>query len=177
MAVHPLRPATDRRLGRPLPHQPANRTQAHPPAIACKQRPSFKSVPCGTDFVSGISTPFGVLSPAGGQVAYALLTRSPLGFCRNKIPVRLACVRHAASVHHEPGSNSQKISYLNNPFGLLKPYFSIAYSALKRIFYFSLFLLRPFCKEPIFGALLPYRKQLTFRSVLFNFQGTSPGLS
>ena len=106
MAVHPLRPATDRRLGRPLPHQPANRTQAHPPAIACKQRPSFKSVPCGTDFVSGISTPFGVLSPAGGQVAYALLTRSPLGFCRNKIPVRLACVRHAASVQSEPESNS-----------------------------------------------------------------------
>ena len=30
MAVHPLRPATDRRLGRPLPHQLANQTQAHP---------------------------------------------------------------------------------------------------------------------------------------------------
>ena len=79
--------------------------------------------------------------------------------------VRLACVRHAASVHPEPGSNSQKISYLNNPFGLLKPYFSIAYSALKRIFYFSLFLLRPFCKEPIFGALLPLGNSLLF--VLF----------
>ena len=30
MAVRPLRPATDRRLGEPLPHQPANRTRAHP---------------------------------------------------------------------------------------------------------------------------------------------------
>ena len=30
MADHPLRSATDRRLGRPLPHQPANQTQAHP---------------------------------------------------------------------------------------------------------------------------------------------------
>ena len=79
--------------------------------------------------------------------------------------VRLACVRHAASVHPEPGSNSQKILYLNIPFGLLKPYFSIAYSALKRIFYFSLFLLRPFCKEPIFGALLPLGNSLLF--VLF----------
>ena len=29
MADHPLRSATDRRLGRPLPHQPANQTQAH----------------------------------------------------------------------------------------------------------------------------------------------------
>ena len=30
MADHPLRSATDRRLGGPLPHQPANQTQAHP---------------------------------------------------------------------------------------------------------------------------------------------------
>ena len=33
MAGHPLRPATDRRLGEPLPHQPANQTQAHPTPI------------------------------------------------------------------------------------------------------------------------------------------------
>ena len=32
MADHPLRPATDRSLGRPLPHQQANRTQAPPQA-------------------------------------------------------------------------------------------------------------------------------------------------
>ncbi len=30
MADHPLRSATDRRLGRPLPHQLANQSQAHP---------------------------------------------------------------------------------------------------------------------------------------------------
>ena len=30
MADHPLRSATDRRLGRPLPHQLSNQTQAHP---------------------------------------------------------------------------------------------------------------------------------------------------
>ena len=29
VAVHPLRPATDRRLGEPLPHQLANRTRIH----------------------------------------------------------------------------------------------------------------------------------------------------
>ena len=29
MTVHPLRPATDRRLGEPLPHQPANQTRDH----------------------------------------------------------------------------------------------------------------------------------------------------
>ena len=34
--------------------------------------------------------------------------------------VRLECVRHAASVHPEPGSNSLKISILTPPSGWLK---------------------------------------------------------
>ena len=33
MAVQPLSPATDRRLGRPLPHQLSNQTRAHPCAV------------------------------------------------------------------------------------------------------------------------------------------------
>ena len=47
-----------------------------------------------------------------GQVAYALLTRPPLStqsFDRSfihELLARLACVKHAASVHPEPGSNS-----------------------------------------------------------------------
>ena len=47
------------------------------------------------------------------QVTHALLTRPPLSFKTSirRLPlwnsVRLACVRHAASVHPEPGSNSQ----------------------------------------------------------------------
>ena len=47
------------------------------------------------------------------QITHALLTRPPLAptssFRRNQmyLLVRLACVRHAASVHPEPGSNSQ----------------------------------------------------------------------
>lgn len=40
-----------------------------------------------------------------------LLTRSPLEYPRRGLSVRLACVKHAASVRPEPGSNSpQKIS-------------------------------------------------------------------
>ena len=39
MADHPLRPATDHRLGRPLPHQLANRTQA--PLKAPDVAPAF----------------------------------------------------------------------------------------------------------------------------------------
>ena len=60
----------------------------------------------------GISNPFGLLSHASGQVTNALLTRSPL---KVLLPsVRLACIRHAASVHPEPGSNSpQKLLTLS----------------------------------------------------------------
>jgi hypothetical protein len=50
-----------------------------------------------------------VLSPTMGKVAHVLLTRSPLGTplsCERKALARLACVRHAASVNPEPGSNS-----------------------------------------------------------------------
>src|SRR5258707_11557284 len=52
----------------------------------------------------GISCRFQQLSPASGQVSYVLRTRSPLTPLRAS--VRLACIRHAASVHPEPGSNS-----------------------------------------------------------------------
>src|ERR1700730_471400 len=38
VADHPLRPATDRRLGEPLPHQQANQTRANPPAINLSPR-------------------------------------------------------------------------------------------------------------------------------------------
>ena len=60
----------------------------------------------------GISNHFWLLSPCIGQVTHALLTRPPLEtsyICRSfnkRFPVRLACVKHAASVHPEPGSNS-----------------------------------------------------------------------
>src|SRR6058998_3760224 len=56
---------------------------------------------------SGISPPFGRLFRTRGQVTHVLLTRSPLyrGSC-DPFLVRLACVRHAASVRSEPGSNS-----------------------------------------------------------------------
>ncbi len=40
--------------------------------------------------------------------SYVLLTRLPLSTSRRKLIVRLACLRHTASVHPEPGSNSQK---------------------------------------------------------------------
>ena len=56
----------------------------------------------------GISPGFPRLSPTQGQVSHVLLTRSPL-YSRGcpRFLVRLACVRHAASVDSEPGSNSR----------------------------------------------------------------------
>src|SRR2546421_1964196 len=59
--------------------------------------------------VSGISSGFPLLSQSSRQVPHVLLTRSPLHLhqcCHWMGAVRLACVKHAASVRPEPGSNS-----------------------------------------------------------------------
>ena len=59
--------------------------------------------------ISGIRPSFPGLSQSRGQVAHVLLTRSPLGVtrcCHRVVLARLACIKHAASVHPEPGSNS-----------------------------------------------------------------------
>ena len=66
----------------------------------------FTPVPCDTVVSCGISNCFQLLSPCTGQIAHALLTRPPLEKFRRTFPARLACVRHAASVRPEPGSNS-----------------------------------------------------------------------
>ncbi len=57
--------------------------------------------------VSGISQSFDWLSRTPGYVTYVLLTRAPV-YSGAEAPFlpRLACVRHAASVRSEPGSNS-----------------------------------------------------------------------
>src|SRR4029450_13174498 len=61
--------------------------------------------------VSGISHRFRWLSPSAGQVTHVLLTRSPLEYPRRGLSARLACVKHAASVRPEPGSNSPTKNY------------------------------------------------------------------
>ena len=74
MAVQPLSPATDRRLGRPLPCQLSNQTRAHPCAINLWY---YDHVITYT--LCGINFSFPKVSPTQGQVAHALLTRPPLG--------------------------------------------------------------------------------------------------
>ena len=103
MAGHPLRSATDRRLGGPLHRQQANQTRAHPIPVN-----PFTPAPCGAVVIFGISNRFQLLSQCIGQVAHALLTSPPLR-TQGQAPlfsVRLACVKHAASVRPEPESNS-----------------------------------------------------------------------
>src|SRR5690348_16479026 len=56
--------------------------------------------------IPGISPGFPGLSQSQRQVAHVLLTRSPLEYPRKGLSARLACIKHAASVRPEPGSNS-----------------------------------------------------------------------
>src|SRR4028119_1362560 len=56
--------------------------------------------------ISSISPGFPELSRSEGQITHVLLTRSPLVYPRRGLTARLACVKHAASVRPEPGSNS-----------------------------------------------------------------------
>ena len=109
VADRPLRPATDRRLGRLLPHQLANRPQAHPKASHLRktllsplyQRELMRAC---RRFLAGIPH-----SKVGHpRVPHPSATRSPSSSEERKL-VRLACVRHAASVYPEPGSNSPSI--------------------------------------------------------------------
>ena len=67
---------------------------------------------CHPNISCGISDRFQPLSPSERQVAHVLLTRPPLFHARRHFTVRLECVRHAASVHPEPGSNSLKKLYI-----------------------------------------------------------------
>ena len=119
MADHPLRPATRHSLGKPLPYQLADTPQPYPVA-------SYDFPLSG---IWGISTGFLVLSPTTGQVAtcYAPVRRSPARKPKfSAAAPRLACVKHAASVHSEPGSNS--------PLKKFYPYHSKVYSTLVTLF-------------------------------------------
>jgi hypothetical protein len=72
-----------------------------------EQRPPFTPDSELSVVLSGISPSFDGLSQSPGQVIHVLLTRAPVysPSCPDFLP-RLACLRHAASVRSEPGSNS-----------------------------------------------------------------------
>ena len=102
MGDHPLRPPNDRRLGEPLPHQLTNHTHAHllPPKLLWLYDAILSS------YGILIQVSLGYL-PVRGKLhtRYAPVRRSPASVNWPAAP-RLACIRPAASVHPEPGSNS-----------------------------------------------------------------------
>src|SRR6201988_1948698 len=81
---------TNKLIGRgPIPHRKSFPPQTMHPMVLSGIRPSFPG-----------------LSQSAGQITHVLLTRSPLESLRRALSVRLACVKHAASVRPEPESNS-----------------------------------------------------------------------
>ncbi len=99
---------------------------------------------CGSNILCGISSRFQLLSPSERQVTHALLTRPPLSLpsLPPKIPlgsfVRLACVRHAASVRPEPGSNSLKSCIISSDDAItfFRAFFSLIFTSLTCLFLF-----------------------------------------
>ena len=108
MADRPLRPATDRRLGEPLPHQLPNPPQA-PLQARGQTIPRFNNchhvVPLHYAVLAAVSDCY---SPPKGRLptCYSPVRHSTVHPKANS-SVRLACLRHAASVDSEPGSNSR----------------------------------------------------------------------
>ena len=84
-------------------HHPTNKLIGREPTPS---RKNFPPHPMQDKVISGISPRFRGLSQSPGQVTHVLLTRSPLEYPRKGLSARLACVKHAASVRPEPGSNS-----------------------------------------------------------------------
>ena len=129
----------------------------------------------------GISSRFQLLSPSERQVAHALLTRPPLSLpsLHPKIPlqsfVRLACVRHAASVRPEPGSNSLKYP-IKTAFRLSQSISELFRSFDTLTYHFLLLPMFPSASEITEEYLFTQIISGSFSS-LFNFQGSSPSLS
>ena len=108
MAVRPLSPATDRRLGEPLPHQLSNRTRAHLQADCSFDLRTMRR--CGLmRYYHPFPGAIPLLKAGCSRVTHPSATKNtghlPEGFSP-AFSVRLACVRRAASVRPEPGSNS-----------------------------------------------------------------------
>ena len=121
VAGRPLRPATDRRLGGPLPRQPANQTRAHPvPPEFCFAGHAARKAYAVLAAVSGCYPPVrGRLPTRYSPVRHSVIHTSSRGIpC--KCFVRLACVKHAASVHPEPGSNSHVKMFVRSKSSLAK---------------------------------------------------------
>ena len=141
VAVHSLKPATDHRLGRPLPCQLTNQTRAHPV-------PPWFSLLChaAQQAYAVLAAISGCCPPVQGRLPtrYSPVRRSVTSFFlrrfKTKCFARLACVKHAASVHPEPGSNSRyKFFPSGSTFWLIHPIYCLPLLLKRRCIIRSLF--------------------------------------
>ena len=108
---------------------------------------SLASETCDSNASCGISVRFQTLSPSHRQIAHALLTRPPLIGSRSSVTVRLECVKHAASVHPEPGSNSLKN-------GILNSLFRVNLKSFSELFFLSFFYFSTLCSKLLTRILI-----------------------
>ena len=117
----------DRRLGGPLPHQLANPTRVHliPPEFFTLHH----AMPCAYAVLAVISNCYppvwGRLPTRYSPVRHSV-TKISIRRNRSKCFVRLACVKHAASVHPEPGSNSHVKKLISVKLNLANSFIQVA---------------------------------------------------
>ena len=112
MADQPLSSATHRRLGEPLPHQQANGPRGHPspPELSRSDHAIRPEYPVLAPVSRSCPRERGRFPTCYSPVRHFI--HPP----KRVLIVRLACVKHAASVHPEPGSNSPwKMSQTRKP--------------------------------------------------------------
>ena len=101
-----------------MPRQLANRPRAHPPPPRLS-RPGHASL---AEYPVLIPLSRGCPGEGGRLPTCYSAVRHSMSFPREALAVRLACVRRAASVHPEPGSNSpSKMYWASGPSGPLSP--------------------------------------------------------
>ena len=154
MGVNPLRTPNHRRLGGPLPRQLPNNTHAHPSPMNLYTNGDAASRSHG--ILAAVSSCF---VPVKGRLhtRYAPVRHScTLGIATSGLTVRLACIKPAASVHPEPGSNSP--SYLMSfLFFFVCPDF-IACESPKKFFLEYLLHLSSSIPSPLFPSQLGPQK-------------------
>ena len=155
-------------LSEPLPiaalvgRYPANKLIGREPI---RRRRNFQYRAMRHNIPSGISRRFHRLSPGNGHVAHALRTLPPVAarILLSRAAPRLACVKPAASVHPEPGSNSS-LYFISLPL-IRHPSFLLGINALDS---FSVLA----CTNPsLFSMNLPVPIQTDCKVNHFFFSG------
>ena len=108
------------------------------------------------DVLWGISQRFHRLCPSHGYVAHALRTLSPVAGRVLLLPAapRLACVKPAASVHPEPGSNSSLYiqKFLVRSWQSVSKKLTLSYNFLGTCLYYSFIIVKELIVFPILLA-------------------------